>query len=102
MEGPGVEYEEVGGTVREVVGEDLSSSDFLLLMEKIPNADEKVVYFMTMDNVKFRRPVTPGDTLVFDLEVVQFRRGVCKMKGRGLVEGKLAAEAELMASIVDR
>jgi UDP-3-O-[3-hydroxymyristoyl] N-acetylglucosamine deacetylase / 3-hydroxyacyl-[acyl-carrier-protein] dehydratase len=74
----------------------------LLLMEKVPNADEKVVYFMTMDNVKFRRPVTPGDTLVFDLEVLQFRRGVCKMRGRGLVEGKLAAEAELMASIVDR
>ena len=74
----------------------------LLLMEKVPNADQKVVYFMTMDNVKFRRPVTPGDTLVFDLEVLQFRRGVCKMRGRGLVEGKLAAEAELMASIVDR
>ena len=74
----------------------------LLLMEKVPNADEKVVYFMTMDNVKFRRPVTPGDTLVFELEVLQFRRGVCKMRGRGLVEGRLAAEAELMASIVDR
>ena len=74
----------------------------LLLMEKVPNADQKVVYFMTMDNVKFRRPVTPGDTLVFDLEVVQFRRGVCKMRGRGLVDGQVAAEAELMASIVDR
>jgi UDP-3-O-[3-hydroxymyristoyl] N-acetylglucosamine deacetylase/3-hydroxyacyl-[acyl-carrier-protein] dehydratase len=74
----------------------------LLLMEKVSNADQKVVYFMTMDNVKFRRPVTPGDTLVFDLEVLRFRRGVCRMRGRGLVEGKVAAEAELMASIVDR
>lgn len=74
----------------------------LLLMEKVPDADNKIVYFMTMDNVKFRRPVTPGDTLIFELEVVQFRRGVCKMKGRGMVEGKVAAEAEFMASIVDR
>jgi UDP-3-O-[3-hydroxymyristoyl] N-acetylglucosamine deacetylase/3-hydroxyacyl-[acyl-carrier-protein] dehydratase len=74
----------------------------LLLMNDLENADEKVVYFMTMDNVKFRRPVVPGDTLVFELEVLQLRRGVCKMRGRGLVEGKVAAEAEFMASIVDK
>jgi len=57
---------------------------------------------MTIDGVKFRRPVTPGDTLVFDVEVLQFRRGVCKLRGRALVEGHIAAEAELMASVVDR
>jgi len=74
----------------------------VLLMEKLPDADQKVVYFMTIDGVKFRRPVTPGDTLVFDVEVLQYRRGVCKLSGRALVEGKLAAEAELMASVVDR
>jgi UDP-3-O-[3-hydroxymyristoyl] N-acetylglucosamine deacetylase/3-hydroxyacyl-[acyl-carrier-protein] dehydratase len=74
----------------------------LLLMNYLENAEDKVVYFMTMDNVKFRRPVVPGDTLVFELEVLQLRRGVCKMKGRGLVEGKVAAEAEFMASIVDK
>jgi UDP-3-O-[3-hydroxymyristoyl] N-acetylglucosamine deacetylase/3-hydroxyacyl-[acyl-carrier-protein] dehydratase len=73
----------------------------LLLMKELSQSDNKVVYFMTMDNVKFRRPVVPGDTLVFEVEVVQFRRGVCKMRGRGLVEGKVAAEAEFMASIVD-
>jgi UDP-3-O-[3-hydroxymyristoyl] N-acetylglucosamine deacetylase/3-hydroxyacyl-[acyl-carrier-protein] dehydratase len=74
----------------------------VLLMEKLPDADRKVVYFMTIDGVKFRRPVTPGDTLVIDVEVLQFRRGVCKLRGRALVEGRLAAQAELMASVVDR
>ena len=74
----------------------------LLLMEEIDDADQKVVYFMTIDNVKFRRPVTPGDTLVFELEVMQFRRGICKMRGRGLVDGKVVSEAEFMASIIDR
>jgi len=74
----------------------------LLLMSELEDAESKVVYFMTMDNVKFRRPVVPGDTLVFEVEVVQLRRGVCKMKGRGLVEGNVAAEAEFMASIVDK
>ncbi|MGE0161016.1 MAG: bifunctional UDP-3-O-[3-hydroxymyristoyl] N-acetylglucosamine deacetylase/3-hydroxyacyl-ACP dehydratase [Gemmatimonadales bacterium] len=74
----------------------------LLLMDELGDADDKVVYFMTMDNVKFRRPVVPGDTLVFELEVLQLRRGVCKMRGKGFVEGKVAAEAEFMASIVDK
>jgi beta-hydroxyacyl-ACP dehydratase FabZ len=74
----------------------------LLLMSELENPQSKVVYFMTMDNVKFRRPVVPGDTLVFELEVLQLRRGICKMRGRGLVEGKVAAEAEFMASIVDK
>ena len=46
--------------------------------------------------------MTPGDTLVLDLEVVQFRREVCKMRGKAYVEGALAAEAEFMARIVDK
>jgi 3-hydroxymyristoyl/3-hydroxydecanoyl-(acyl carrier protein) dehydratase len=57
---------------------------------------------MTMDKVKFRRPVVPGDTLVFELEVMQLRRQVCRMSGRGLVDGKVVAEAEFMARIMDR
>jgi len=74
----------------------------LLLMEEVEKPDEKVVYFMTMDNVKWRRPVTPGDTLVFELEMVQFRRHTCKMRGEGYVDGNLVAEADFMARIVDR
>ena len=74
----------------------------LLLMEEVEKPDEKVVYFMTMDNVKWRRPVTPGDTLVFELEMVQFRRHTCKMRGQGFVDGQLVAEADFMARIVDR
>ena len=73
----------------------------LLLMEEMENREEKVVYFMTMDAVKFRRPVTPGDTIVFELEVVKLRRQVCKMRGRGLVDGHVVAEAEFMATIMD-
>jgi UDP-3-O-[3-hydroxymyristoyl] N-acetylglucosamine deacetylase / 3-hydroxyacyl-[acyl-carrier-protein] dehydratase len=74
----------------------------LLLMDAIDNPEDKVVYFMTMDKVKWRRPVTPGDQLVFELEMLQFRRHVCRMKGVGYVDGEIVAEAELMARIVDR
>ena len=74
----------------------------LLLMDQVDDPDSKVVYFMSLDNVKWRRPVTPGDQIVFELELVQFRRHVCRMKGVGRVDGNVAAEAELMARIMDR
>ena len=74
----------------------------LLLMEEVEKHEDKVVYFMSLDRVKWRKPVTPGDTIVFELELLQFRRQVCKLKGQGFVEGTLVAEAEMMATIVDR
>jgi UDP-3-O-[3-hydroxymyristoyl] N-acetylglucosamine deacetylase/3-hydroxyacyl-[acyl-carrier-protein] dehydratase len=74
----------------------------LLLMDAVEEPESKVVYFMSLDNVKWRRPVTPGDTLVFELEMLQFRRHVCKMRGKAFVDGNLVSEADLMARIVDK
>ncbi|MFO7893533.1 MAG: bifunctional UDP-3-O-[3-hydroxymyristoyl] N-acetylglucosamine deacetylase/3-hydroxyacyl-ACP dehydratase [Longimicrobiales bacterium] len=85
-----------------LVIEGMAQAGGLLLMDVIENPEDKVVYFMTMDKVKWRRPVVPGDQLVFELEMLQFRRHVCRMKGEAFVDGQLVAEAELMARIVDR
>jgi UDP-3-O-[3-hydroxymyristoyl] N-acetylglucosamine deacetylase/3-hydroxyacyl-[acyl-carrier-protein] dehydratase len=74
----------------------------LLLMDTVDDPDDKVVYFMSLDNVKFRRPVTPGDQLIFEMEVVQIRRRICKMRGVGTVDGQVVAEAEFMAQVMDR
>jgi UDP-3-O-[3-hydroxymyristoyl] N-acetylglucosamine deacetylase / 3-hydroxyacyl-[acyl-carrier-protein] dehydratase len=74
----------------------------LLMMDAIEDIENKVVYFMTMDNVKWRRPVTPGDQVRFELEMLQFRRHTCRMRGIGYVDGHVVAEADLMARIVDR
>jgi UDP-3-O-[3-hydroxymyristoyl] N-acetylglucosamine deacetylase/3-hydroxyacyl-[acyl-carrier-protein] dehydratase len=74
----------------------------LLLMDSIENPESKVVYFMSLDNVKWRRPVTPGDQLRFELEMLQLRRHVCRMRGVGYVDGSIVAEAEMMARMVDR
>ena len=74
----------------------------LLLMDTVPNPEDKVVYFMSMDKVKWRKPVVPGDQLIFEVKMVQFRRNVCKMRGVGRVDGKIVAEADMMARIVDR
>jgi UDP-3-O-[3-hydroxymyristoyl] N-acetylglucosamine deacetylase/3-hydroxyacyl-[acyl-carrier-protein] dehydratase len=66
------------------------------------NVEDKVVYFMSLDNVKFRRPVVPGDQLRFELEMLQFRGKTCRMKGVGYVDGQVVAEAEMMAMVTDR
>jgi UDP-3-O-[3-hydroxymyristoyl] N-acetylglucosamine deacetylase/3-hydroxyacyl-[acyl-carrier-protein] dehydratase len=74
----------------------------LLLMDAVEQPEDYVVYFMALDNVKWRRPVVPGDQLVFEVEMLQFKRHVCRMRGRGLVDGHVVAEADLMARIVKR
>ncbi len=74
----------------------------LLLMDTVSNPRDKVVYFMSLNNVKWRRPVVPGDQLILELELTRFRRATCRMKGRGMVDGQVVAEAEMTARIVDR
>ena len=74
----------------------------LLLMDSVDDPEGKVVYFMSLNNVKWRRPVTPGDQILFEMEVVNIRRMACKMKGKGRVDGRVVAEAEMTARIVDK
>jgi UDP-3-O-[3-hydroxymyristoyl] N-acetylglucosamine deacetylase/3-hydroxyacyl-[acyl-carrier-protein] dehydratase len=74
----------------------------LLLMDMIEDMGQKVVYFMTLDNVKWRRPVVPGDQIRFELEMLQARRHTCRLRGVGYVDGHVVAEAEMMARFVDR
>jgi UDP-3-O-[3-hydroxymyristoyl] N-acetylglucosamine deacetylase/3-hydroxyacyl-[acyl-carrier-protein] dehydratase len=74
----------------------------MLLMGSFDEPESKVVYFMSLDNVKFRRPVKPGDQIRFELDIVQIRGAVCKMRGVGLVEGEVVAEADMAAMVRDR
>jgi len=74
----------------------------MLLMHAIEDREEKVVYFMSLDGVKFRRPVVPGDQVRFELEMLKFRGATCQMSGRAYVDGNLAAEAVMMARVIDR
>jgi len=68
----------------------------------VEKPESKVVYFMSLDNVKWRRPVKPGDQLRFELEVVQIRGKVCRMRGVARVDGDVVAEADMAAMVVDR
>ncbi len=75
---------------------------FLLLRTLNADGQQKLMYFTGIDRARFRKPVLPGDQLRFEIEILQLRRQVCRMKGAALVDGKLAAEAELSAVVVDR
>ncbi len=74
----------------------------MLLLGTFEDAESKVVYFMSLDNVKWRRPVKPGDQLRFELELTQVRGRVCKMRGEAKVDGELVAEADMAAMVRDR
>jgi beta-hydroxyacyl-ACP dehydratase FabZ len=75
----------------------------VLLMRSLDaRAEKKVLYFTGIDRARFRRPVVPGDQLRFEVEILQVRRQVCRMKCLASVEGKLVAEAELSSVVVDR
>jgi 3-hydroxyacyl-[acyl-carrier-protein] dehydratase len=66
------------------------------------DAQSSLMYFLGIDKAKFRRPVTPGDRLDLEVSVLHHRTNVWKFKGEASVEGTLCAQAELLASVVDR
>jgi UDP-3-O-[3-hydroxymyristoyl] N-acetylglucosamine deacetylase/3-hydroxyacyl-[acyl-carrier-protein] dehydratase len=74
----------------------------VMLLTTVDDPSAKLVYFMGIDNARFRRPVRPGDQLIFDLQLVRLKSRTCQMTGKAYVRGQLVAEADLLSSIVDR
>lgn len=74
----------------------------LLLMSLVDEPEGKVVYFTGLDKVRFRHPVRPGDRLECEVVLIKRRGAFCKMHGTARVDGSIVAEAELMASVVDK
>lgn len=82
--------------------EAMAQAGGLLLLHDVEEPEKKVVYFMGIDKVRFRRPVLPGDQLRFELEMVSYRLQTCKMVGKAYVGNELVTEAEMMAKVMDR
>ncbi len=72
-----------------------------LLMREFEDRARKVIYFMGIDAVRFRKPVLPGDQLVMEVKVIQFKGRICKMRGEAFVDGQKVAEAEFMSMLMD-
>lgn len=85
-----------------LVVEAMAQAGGLLLMNEFEDPESKVVYLMALDDVKFRRPVIPGDQLVFELRMVHTRGRVCRMEGTGRVDGEVVTESKFLAQVMDR
>jgi len=82
--------------------EALAQAGGLLAYETTPWDASKLVLFMSMDKVKFRKMVTPGDRLDLHVTIDRVKGSIWRFKGEAKVDGQLASEAELMAMIMDR
>jgi UDP-3-O-[3-hydroxymyristoyl] N-acetylglucosamine deacetylase/3-hydroxyacyl-[acyl-carrier-protein] dehydratase len=72
----------------------------VLVLNTVPDPENYLTYFMKMDNVRFKQKVLPGDTVIFKCALISpIRRGICHMQAYAYANGKLVAEAELMAQI---
>lgn len=82
--------------------ESMAQTGGILLLNAFPDPAEKLVYFMQINNAKFRKPVVPGDQLVLEIELTNKKSKVVMMSGKAYVGDLLVAEADFMAGIVDK
>jgi beta-hydroxyacyl-ACP dehydratase FabZ len=84
--------------------EAMAQTGGVLALKSVPpdQVKSKVLYFMSIDKAKFRKPVIPGDQLRFEIDVIKQRSNIMSLKAQALVSGAVVAEAELMAMIVDK
>jgi 3-hydroxyacyl-[acyl-carrier-protein] dehydratase len=87
--------------------EGMAQAGGVLAFKSMDNAtqeeiENKVVYFMSIDKAKFRSPVTPGDQLVYKINVIKNKGAIWQLDAKAYVDDKLVAQAELKAMIVDK
>ena len=74
----------------------------MMLLNFFEQPENKLIFFMAIDKAKFRKPVVPGDQLIFELSMIRRRGKTFVMSGVARVDGQPVAEAELMAAVVDK
>ena len=84
-----------------LIVEAIAQAGGILLYNSIPNPQRIFVVLSKIDNTKFRRPVVPGDQLKIEAEILKLKSKYCHLKGRATVEGEVAAEGEIVASLLD-
>jgi len=83
-----------------LIVEAMAQTGGILVLSTVPDPENYLTFFMKIDNVKFKHKVLPGDTLIFKCDLITpIRRGICHMQANAYANGKLVAEAELMAQI---
>ncbi|MCK4577422.1 MAG: bifunctional UDP-3-O-[3-hydroxymyristoyl] N-acetylglucosamine deacetylase/3-hydroxyacyl-ACP dehydratase [Candidatus Marinimicrobia bacterium] len=82
--------------------ESMAQAGGFLLLNTVPNPENKLLLFSAIDKARFRRGIGPGDQVILEVELTKFRLNTCRLIGKATVDGELAAEAVLMATVVDR
>ncbi len=83
--------------------EAMAQAGGVLVLSTVPDPENYLTFFMKIDNFKFKRPVFPGDTIIFKIELLtKIRRGICNVRGYAYVNGQVVSEGDLMAQIVKR
>ena len=85
-----------------LVVEAMAQAAGFLLLCQVKDRDDKLIYFTGIDKCRFRKPVVPGDQLIFEVEVVAKRSSFAKISGRALVDGELVCEAQMMSAMAER
>ncbi|MFV8376514.1 bifunctional UDP-3-O-[3-hydroxymyristoyl] N-acetylglucosamine deacetylase/3-hydroxyacyl-ACP dehydratase [Flavobacterium sp. LB1P62] len=86
-----------------LIVEAMAQTGGILVLSTVPDPENYLTFFMKIDKVKFKHKVLPGDTLIFKCDLITpIRRGICHMQANAYANGKLVAEAELMAQIAKK
>ena len=81
--------------------EAMAQTGGILVLSTVPDPENYLTYLLKIDNVRYKQQVVPGDTLIFELDLMApIRRGICQMQAKAYANGKLVSEAEIMAQIV--
>ena len=86
-----------------MIVEAMAQAGGFLVLSRVEETDRqgKLIFFTGIDRCRFRRPVVPGDQLVLEVEVVNIRSTFAKIRGRALVDGDVACEADLMSALAE-
>lgn len=82
--------------------EGMAQTGGILLLHDDPDRADKLLYFMSVDRARFRRPVVPGDQVRYEVEIKRRRANHCKLSGRAIVDDEVAAEAVCTSAMIPR
>lgn len=85
-----------------LIVEALAQTGGLLLLHQLSDCKGKVMYFMSIDSAKFRKPVVPGDQLKLVVKLIKLKGTIAKIRGEAFVDNEIVTEAEMMAMVSDK
>ena len=85
-----------------LIVEAMAQTGGIMLLNALDDPEEYVAYFASINNVKFRKPVSPGDTLRFELKVISMKRGLAKMHGDTYVGSTKVCEGDFLAKVMKK